>query len=119
MTRTTSPTVTAQLKATLFRPELAASSLGVVPGFPAFDGSWALVALGLAGLLMLGNWALQFGAAHLPSGVTSVVMLSEVVFASVSSVLIANEQLSARTLAGGALIMGAALLASLGRRRQA
>ena len=98
---------------------LTASSLGVVPGFPAFDGSWALVALGLAGLLMLGNWALQFGAAHLPSGVTSVVMLSEVVFASVSSVLIANEQLSARTLAGGALIMGAALLASLGRRRQA
>lgn len=94
---------------------LTASSLGVVPGFPAFDGSWALVALGLAGLLMLGNWALQFGAAHLPSGVTSVVMLSEVVFASVSSVLIAHEVLSARTLAGGALIMGAALLATLGR----
>ena len=94
---------------------LTASSLSVVPGFPAVDGSWALVALGLAGLLMLGNWALQFGAAHLPSGVTSVVMLSEVVFASVSSVLIAHEVLSARTLAGGALIMGAALLATLGR----
>ncbi len=94
---------------------LTASSLGVVPGFPAFGGNWALVALGLAVLLMLGNWALQFGAAHLPSGVTSVVMLSEVVFASVSSMLIAHEALSARTLAGGALIMGAALLATLGR----
>lgn len=94
---------------------LAASSMGVAPGFPAFDFRWLLVALGLAALLMLGNWALQFGAAHLPSGVTSVVMLSEVVFASVSSVLIAHESLSSRTLAGGALIMGAALLAAVGR----
>ena len=94
---------------------LAASSAGMVPGFPAFDVSWLAVALGLAVLLVLGNWALQFGAAHLPSGVTSVVMLSEVVFASVSSVLIAHETLSARTLAGGALIMGAALLAAWGR----
>lgn len=94
---------------------LFASGVGMVPGFPAFDSAWATVALGLAILLMLGNWALQFGAAHLPSGVTSVVMLSEVVFASVSSVLIAHEALSGRTLAGGALIMSAALLASLGR----
>lgn len=92
---------------------LAASSVRMVPVFPAFDVSWLLVALGLAVLLMLGNWALQFGAAHLPSGVTSVVMLSEVAFASVSSVLIAHEPLSGRTLAGGALIMGAALLAAL------
>ena len=94
---------------------LSASSAGMVPGFPAFDSSWAFLALGLAVILMFGNWALQFGAARLPSGVTSVVMLSEVVFASISSVLIAHEQLSARTLAGGALIMGAALLATLGR----
>ena len=97
---------------------LAASSLGVVPAFPALDSSWVTVALGLAVLLMLGNWALQFGAARLPSGVTSVVMLSEVVFASVSSVLIAHEALSGRTLAGGALIMAAALLASLGNLRK-
>ncbi len=27
---------------------LTASSLGVVPGFPAFDSSWAFLALGLA-----------------------------------------------------------------------
>lgn len=98
---------------------VVASSLGVVPSFPAFDASWAIIAVVLAVLLMLGNWALQFGASRLPSGVTSVVMLSEVVFASVSSVLIAHETLSSRTLMGGALIMGAALLAALGRRRQA
>ena len=97
---------------------LVASSAGLVPSFPALDSSWLMVALGLSVLLMLGNWALQFGAARLPSGVTSVVMLSEVVFASVSSVLIAHETLSGRTLAGGALIMGAALLASLGNLRK-
>ena len=92
---------------------VVASSLGVVPSFPAFDASWAVIAVVLAVLLMLGNWALQFGASRLPSGVTSVVMLSEVVFASVSSVLIAHETLSSRTLMGGALIMGAALLSVL------
>ena len=84
----------------------------------ALNADWLLVAVGLSVLLMLGNWALQFGAARLPSGVTSVVMLSEVVFASVSSVLIAHETLSGRTLGGGALIMGAALLASLGNLRK-
>ena len=36
----------------------------------------------------------------------------------VSSVLIAHEHLSLRTLAGGALIMGAALLAALGTVRK-
>ena len=97
---------------------VAASAVGAVSGFPALHADWLLVAVGLSVLLMLGNWALQFGAARLPSGVTSVVMLSEVVFASVSSVLIAHKTLSGRTLAGGALIMGAALLASLGNLRK-
>lgn len=98
---------------------LTAHGAGLVPAFPAVHLDWLGIALALAVLLMLGNWALQFGAAHLPSSVTSVVMLSEVAFASVSSVLIAHETLSARTLLGGACIMAAALLAALGRRRQA
>ena len=98
---------------------LAAHGAGLVPAFPAVHPDWLAVALGLALLFMLGNWALQFGAAHLPSSVTSVVMLSEVVFASVSSVLIAHETLSARTLLGGACVMAAALLAAMGRRRRA
>lgn len=97
---------------------LVTSCMGVVPNFPAFDANWLMVALGMAVLLVLGNWALQFGAAHLPSSITSIVMLSEVVFASASAVLIAHEALSMRTLAGGALIMAAALLAALGRARQ-
>lgn len=98
---------------------LTANSAGLVPAFPAFNTHWAAVAVLLSVLLMVGNWALQFGASRLPSGVTSVVMLSEVVFASVSSVLIAQEQLAARTLLGGACIMGAALLTTLGRAKKA
>lgn len=98
---------------------LTAHGAGLVPAFPAVRLDWLGIALALAVLLMLGNWALQFGAAHLPSSVTSVVMLSEVAFASASSVLIAHETLAARTLLGGACIMAAALLAALGRRRQA
>ena len=96
-----------------------AYAAGLIPALPAPSAVWMGTAAALAMLLMFGNWALQYGASRLPSGVTSVVMLSEVVFASVSSVLIAQEQLSGRTLLGGALIMAAALLATLGNKRSA
>ncbi|WCM93412.1 DMT family transporter [Acidovorax sp. NCPPB 2350] len=89
---------------------------GVVEPFPAPDAAWVVTALLLAGVLMLGNWALQYGAARLAAGTTAVVMLSEVVFASVSSVLLAAATPQPRTLLGGALIVLAALLASLRRR---
>lgn len=95
---------------------LAGAAAGMVPGFPAFDIAWAGVALVLSLLLLAGNWALQYGASRLPSGTTAVVMLSEVAFASISSVLLASAQLAPRTLLGGALIMLAALLAALQRR---
>lgn len=88
---------------------------GVVEAFPAFNATWAVTALLLSGVLMLGNWALQFGASRLKAGTTAVVMLSEVVFASVSSVLLSASQLEARTVLGGSLILLAALPASLRR----
>lgn len=93
----------------------AGHALGQVPGFPPFDATWAGVAALLALLLMAGNWALQFGAARLAAGTTAVVMLSEVVFASGSSMLAGAAQPTLRTLLGGVLVMGAALLAALRR----
>ena len=90
-------------------------ALGQVPGFPPFDAAWAGVAALLALLLMAGNWALQFGAARLAAGTTAVVMLSEVVFASGSSMLAGAAQPTLRTLLGGVLVMGAALMAALRR----
>lgn len=83
--------------------------LGQVPPFPSFNATWAGIAAVLALLLMAGNWALQFGAARLAAGTTAVVMLSEVVFASGSSVLLGAAQLTPGTWAGGALILLAAL----------
>ena len=61
-------------------------------------------------LRLIGNLALQYGAARLRATATSLIMLSEVVFASVSSVLLGAAELSTRTVLGGALIMLAALL---------
>jgi len=87
----------------------AASVWGQVPGVPAPAAAWLLPGLGLAALLVLSNWALQFGAARLAAGTTSIIMLSEIVFASGSSVLLGAAQLTGQTLAGGALIMLAAV----------
>ena len=42
--------------------------VGVVEPFPAPNTTWVVTGLLLAGVLMLGNWALQFGAARLAAG---------------------------------------------------
>ena len=84
---------------------------GIVTAPPTLAAHWALVAMALALAFVLGNYALQYGAARLAAGTTALVMLSEVVFASVSSWWLAAAELAPRTLAGGALIMLAALLA--------
>jgi len=91
--------------------------VGVVEPFPAVNATWLTTGLLLAGVLMLGNWALQFGAARLAAGTTALVMLSEVMFASVSSALLGASTLSTRTVLGGALILLASLLAALQFRR--
>lgn len=57
---------------------------------------------------LAGNVALQYGAARLPAQTTSLVMLSEVLFASFSSVLLGAAELAPRTWAGGALVLAAA-----------
>jgi drug/metabolite transporter (DMT)-like permease len=92
---------------------------GVVDPFPPVNATWLTTGLLLAGVLMLGNWALQFGAARLAAGTTALVMLSEVMFASVSSALLGAATLTPRTLLGGALIVLASLLAALQFRRTA
>jgi len=89
--------------------------VGIVEPFPAVNATWIVTAALLAVALWLGNGALQFGASRLAAGTTAVVLLSEVVFASVSSVLLAAAQLQPRTLLGGGLIVFAALLAALRR----
>lgn len=83
---------------------------GMVTAPPAPSMAWAWLAAMLSVGFLAGNVALQYGAARLSAQTTALVMLSEVVFASVSAVLLGGAELSVRTLAGGALIVLAALL---------
>lgn len=85
--------------------------LGVVAALPAPNWAWTGLALFISLAFLAGNLALQYGAAHLSASATSLIMLSEVVFASVSSVVLGTGELSTRTLLGGGLVLLASLLA--------
>jgi drug/metabolite transporter (DMT)-like permease len=90
----------------------------VMATLAAFAGlATGVVVIGAALLgvsFLLGNLALQYGAARLAAHTTALVMLSEVLFASVSSVLLGASSWDSRTLIGGALILLAALLSIVG-----
>jgi drug/metabolite transporter (DMT)-like permease len=84
--------------------------LGRVSGVPALNAGWVGLVLLVSVAFLAGNLALQYGAARLWASATSLIMLSEVVFASVSAVLLGAGELTGRTLAGGGLILLASLL---------
>ena len=77
------------------------------------SGGWMLPVLGLTVLFLAGNLSLQYGAARLAANRTSVVMLTEVVFASASAIALGGGELTARVALGGGLIVASALLAAL------
>ncbi|MEO5671916.1 MAG: DMT family transporter, partial [Ramlibacter sp.] len=87
----------------------AGMALGSVNALPAPQLAWAGVGLALSLGFLVSNVALQYGASRLNAHAGALIMLSEVVFASLSSVWLGAAELTARTLAGGALIMAAAL----------
>jgi drug/metabolite transporter (DMT)-like permease len=79
---------------------------------PAPDLAWLPGAAMLALAFLLGNLALQFGAVHLPANATAVVMITEVLFAAGSAVAWGAGAVTPALLAGGVLIVGAAVLAA-------
>jgi drug/metabolite transporter (DMT)-like permease len=87
---------------------LGAKGLVASPPPPAWPWLAGAMALGL--LFLLSNLTLQYGAARLSANATAVVMVTEVLFASVSALLLGAGQLSLPLLAGGVLIVAAALL---------
>jgi len=98
---------------------LAGVLQGSIAPLPRLDATgWALALL-LAGGFLVANLCLQYGASRLPAHTTALVMLSEVVFASLSSVALGAAELTARTLAGGALILGAAAWSAWPRKNDA
>jgi drug/metabolite transporter (DMT)-like permease len=88
------------------------SAQGAVPLPPAPALGWMAGALALAVVFLCGNLALQYGASRLPANVTAVVMLTEVLFASVSAVLLGAGTVTPTLAIGGGLILGAALLSA-------
>ena len=99
-----------------------ATTTGVIPAMwaaPIDDASWLHVVatwvpyvVGLSAAFLVSNFTLQYGAARLTAHATAMVMMSEVVFASVSSVALGASTLTWRVVLGGGMIVLAALLAS-------
>jgi drug/metabolite transporter (DMT)-like permease len=88
-----------------------AASLGNATTLQAVT-TWAPYVVGMSAAFLVSNFTLQYGAARLSAHTTAMVMMSEVVFASVSSVALGASTLSWRIALGGGMIVLAALLAS-------
>jgi len=95
----------------------ALAAEGAIAPVPPPALPWLALALAVTVAFVAGNLSLQYGAARLPANGTAVVMLTEVLFASLSAVALGGGVLTARLAVGGALIVAAALLAALGSGR--
>ena len=84
----------------------------VVPA-PSLQAAGIPVLLALSLAFMVSNAALQFGAARLAASATSLVMLTEILFASASAALLGAATFTPRIFLGGGLIVLAAALAAL------
>jgi drug/metabolite transporter (DMT)-like permease len=87
---------------------LTGLALGHIAAPPAPQAAWAALGLALSLGFLVSNVALQYGASRMNAHAAALIMLSEVVFASLSSVALGAAELTARTLLGGALILAAA-----------
>lgn len=86
---------------------------GWITPLPVLQWDWLRLALALAAAFLISNLALQYGAARLRSSTTALVMLSEIVFASLSATLMRTALLDSRTVWGGILILTAACWAAV------
>ena len=80
---------------------------------PGSAGAALLVLAALTLAFIASNTALQYGAARLAVSTTSLVMLTEILFASGSAAALGATQFSSRIFLGGGLIVLAAVLAAL------
>ena len=84
----------------------------VVPA-PSLQAAGIAVLLALSLAFMVSNAALQFGAARLAASATSLIMLTEILFASASAALLGAATFTPRIVLGGSLIVLAAAWAAL------
>jgi drug/metabolite transporter (DMT)-like permease len=88
------------------------TAFAMQPNVALVATTWAPYVVGLSVAFLVSNFTLQYGAARLSAHATAMVMMSEVVFASVSSVALGASALTWRVGLGGGMIVLAALLAS-------
>jgi len=88
------------------------SAVKIATPLPAFSWVLAFTVVGMGAIFLIGNLALQYGASRLKSSTTSLVMLTEIIFASVSAVWLGAAVLEARVLWGALLIFAAAAWAA-------
>jgi drug/metabolite transporter (DMT)-like permease len=69
------------------------------------------VGVGVFGIILM-TLTVQFGVTYMPLHRSAVILLFELVVASISALLLTNETLTAREWFGGALIVAAALLSA-------
>jgi drug/metabolite transporter (DMT)-like permease len=93
---------------------LAMISFGYPMAFAPTSSAWIGLAL-FAIMVLIGNFALQYGAERLRANVLSLLMLAEILIATLSSWIAGNTQLTDATLLGGALIVSASLFAIFSR----
>jgi len=91
--------------------------LGTLPQ-PALQTAGIPVFFGLCLAFIISNAALQYGAARLIASTTALLMLTEILFASVSAAALGAADFSPRILWGGSLIVLAALLAALAHHKE-
>jgi drug/metabolite transporter (DMT)-like permease len=88
------------------------SGMGFVP-MPGPAAAWIAPAVALALWFIASNLSLQYGAARLSARTTALVLTAEVWFASISAVALGAAVLTSAVVAGGVLIVAAALWAAL------
>ena len=98
---------------------LAGTELGMINPLPALAPHWLLWVGAMSMMFLAGNLGLQYGAARLSASATSIIMLSEVVFAGGSAVVLGVSGVSVILLVGGALVVLASLLSTMAQLRAA
>jgi drug/metabolite transporter (DMT)-like permease len=69
-------------------------------GVPGTLALWTL-------LFLVGNLALQYGVGRLPANITAVIMLTEILVASISAWMFGGAQIRLQDLVGGAIVIAA------------
>ena len=99
------------LVALLLAGLLTQRGLAALP--PAAGWAWMAAVAGMALWFLAANLALQHAAALLPANTTSVILITEVLFATVSALALGAGTLGPREALGALMIISAAVLAAL------